>query len=71
MPIMGGLGLVRTLREHGATVPIRILSFDPSIAEVILAAGASWFLPKPFPVSAFTQILMKFDDQNRQLESML
>jgi CheY-like chemotaxis protein len=57
MPITNGLSLVRTLREHGATVPILILSFELSIAEVILTAGASGFLLKPFPVAAFTQIL--------------
>jgi len=57
MPIMGGLGLVRTLREQGATVPILILSFEPGIADAILTAGANWFLPKPFPISEFTQIL--------------
>src|SRR5689334_3054795 len=57
MPIVGGLNLVRTLREQGATVPILILSSDPGIAEAILTAGANWFLPKPFPVSEFTQIL--------------
>ena len=57
MRIANGLSLVRTLREQGATVPILILSSDPGIAEAILTAGANWFLPKPFPVSEFTQIL--------------
>lgn len=48
---------IHTLRKHGATVPILILSVDPSIANAILTSGANWFLPKPFPVSAFTQLL--------------
>jgi CheY-like chemotaxis protein len=57
MPIINGLGLVRTLRGQGATVPILILSSDPSIADAILSAGANQFLFKPFPIWEFTQIL--------------
>ena len=57
MPIANGLGLVRTLREQGATVPILILSSNPVIGEGILAAGASAFLHKPFAISEFAQIL--------------
>jgi CheY-like chemotaxis protein len=50
MPVMGGLELVHTLRAQGRRMPIVVLSSDSSIAEVILAAGATIFLPKPFPI---------------------
>jgi CheY-like chemotaxis protein len=57
MPIMGGLELVRTLRAQGATMPILVLSSDPSMAEAILAAGATAFLPKPFRVRVLRELL--------------
>jgi DNA-binding response OmpR family regulator len=57
LPIISGLGLVRTLREQGATVPILILSSDLTIAEAILSAGATQFLSKPFAFSEFTRVL--------------
>jgi CheY-like chemotaxis protein len=50
MPIMSGLQLVRTLRAQGMRMPIIVLSSDTSIAEAILAAGATVFLSKPFPI---------------------
>jgi len=46
MPIMSGLQLVRSLRAQGMRMPIVVLSSDTSIAEAILAAGATVFLPK-------------------------
>jgi DNA-binding NarL/FixJ family response regulator len=48
---------IRTTREHGATIPILIISSEPSIADAILIAGANRFLPTSFPVAAFVQIL--------------
>jgi CheY-like chemotaxis protein len=56
MPIATDLSLVHTLRAQGATAPILILSSDPSIAEVVLTAGANQFLLKHFSVSVFRQI---------------
>jgi DNA-binding response OmpR family regulator len=57
LPIMSGVGLVRTLRDQGATVPILMLSSDSTGAEAILSGGANQFLPKPFVFSEFTRAL--------------
>ena len=57
MPIMGGLELVRTLRAQGATMPILVLSSDSSIAETLLAAGATASLLKPFPLAELRDVL--------------
>src|SRR5438045_1587614 len=47
-PRISGLVLLQTLRAHQATLPILIISQDQSIAEAVVDAGASRFLPKPF-----------------------
>jgi two-component system response regulator MprA len=57
MPLMNGLELIRTLRAQGATMPIVVLSSDTSIAEAILAAGATTFLPKPFHIQVLREQL--------------
>ncbi len=57
MPIMSGLQLVRSLRAQGMRMPIVVLSSDTSIAEAILAAGATVFLPKPFPNHVLKELL--------------
>jgi CheY-like chemotaxis protein len=57
MPVMNGLELVRTLRSQAATMPILVLSSEPSVGEALLAAGATHFLVKPFPVATFAQLL--------------
>jgi CheY-like chemotaxis protein len=57
MPIMDGLQLVRTLRAHGATMPILMLSSEPSIANAAQLAGASAFLTKPLAIRSFRQFL--------------
>jgi CheY-like chemotaxis protein len=57
MPVMDGLELVRTLRAQDATMPILVLSSDTSIAQAILAAGATAFLPKPFRVRVLRELL--------------
>ena len=49
MPVMDGLQLVRTLRGQGATMPIVMLSSEPSVVKVAQLAGATAFLPKPLP----------------------
>jgi len=50
MPVMSGLQLVRALRAQGMRTPIVVLSPDTNIAEASLSAGATIFLPKPFPI---------------------
>lgn|SRR5262245_9638757 len=70
MPIMSGLDLIRTLRAQGSTIPIVVLSSDTSIAEAILAAGATAFLPKPFRISALRDLLrtlLPADQETRAL----
>ena len=57
MPVMNGLALVRTLRAQGATMPILVLSSEPSVAESVLAAGEDYFLLKPIALGMLTQIL--------------
>ncbi len=57
MPIMSGLELVDTLRRQGATMPILVLSSDTSIAGVLIAKGASAFLPKPFRIPTLRDLL--------------
>jgi len=57
MPVMDGLQLVRTLRGHGATMPILMLSSEPSIANAAQLAGASAFLTKPLAIRSFSQFL--------------
>ena len=60
MPIMSGLELVRTVRAQGMRMPIIVLSSDTSIAEAILSAGATIFLPKPFPIHELREHLRTF-----------
>jgi CheY-like chemotaxis protein len=38
-------------------MPILVLSSDTSMAEAILAAGATAFLPKPSPIRALRELL--------------
>jgi CheY-like chemotaxis protein len=57
MPVMSGLELVGTLRAEGMRMPIVVLSSDASIAEAILAASATVFLPKPFPIHVLREQL--------------
>jgi len=70
MPIMGGLELVCTLRALGTTMPILARSSDPSAAQAILTAGATAFLPKPFPLGELRDLLRTLlpdDEQTRAL----
>jgi CheY-like chemotaxis protein len=57
MPVMDGMELVRTLRAQGATIPILMLSSEPSIANAAQLAGASAFLTKPLAIRSFSQFL--------------
>ena len=57
MPVMDGLQLVRTLRSHGASMPIVLLSAEPSVAEAARLAGATIFLTKPLAIRSFSQFL--------------
>ena len=57
MPVMDGLELVRTLRGHGAAMPIVMLSSEPSVANAAQLAGATAFLTKPFAIRSFSQFL--------------
>jgi CheY-like chemotaxis protein len=57
MPVMDGLQLVRTLRSQGATMPILMLSSEPSIAKATQLAGATAFLIKPLAIRSFSQFL--------------
>jgi two-component system chemotaxis response regulator CheY len=71
MPIMDGLQLVRTLRGHGATMPIVMLSSEPSIANAAQLAGATAFLAKPLAIRSFSQFLhtlLPNDTETRVLE---
>jgi CheY-like chemotaxis protein len=70
MPVIDGLTLVRTLRAQVATMPILVLSSEPSLGKSILAAGADAFLTKPLTLGTFTQILRTLlpdDEETRAL----
>jgi CheY-like chemotaxis protein len=58
MPIMSGLALTQALRARQAIIPILVVSMNIAIAEVVFAAGANRFLPKPFSFTAFQQIVI-------------
>lgn len=50
MPGLDGVSLLKSLREMGVTVPIFIMTGYDSldVAQDVLSAGASGYLPKPF-----------------------
>ena len=58
MPQLHGLDLVRALRAQQVTIPILMISSDPIIGQVGLAAGADRFLLKPFLLAELTQTLI-------------
>ncbi len=58
MPIMTGLALIQTLRAQQVTLPILVVSMNTAIAEVVLDAGATRFLPKPFSLPELQQTLI-------------
>jgi CheY-like chemotaxis protein len=59
MPIMTGLTLIQTLRAHQAILPILVVSMNTAIAEFVLEAGATRFLPKPFSLPEMQQVLIE------------
>lgn len=59
MPIMTGLALIQTLRAQQATIPILVVSMNIAIAEAIVEAGASRFLPKPFSLPDLQQVVIE------------
>ncbi|HWQ15414.1 MAG TPA: response regulator [Roseiflexaceae bacterium] len=58
LPQLDGLLLIQTLRARGATLPIVMLSADPSVAPAALAAGATRFVAKPFHVAELVSLLL-------------
>ena len=70
MPIMGGLELVRTLRAQGMQMPIVVASSELDIAEDILAAGATAFLPKPFPLAELRELLRTLLPSDEQAQAV-
>ena len=57
MPVMDGMELVRALRSQGASMPIVMLSSEPSVAKAAQLAGVSAFLTKPLAIRSFSQFL--------------
>jgi CheY-like chemotaxis protein len=57
MPILSGLDLVRALRAQNIAVPILMVSADPAVEPLALAAGANRFMLKPLPLDALRQTL--------------
>jgi two-component system response regulator MprA len=57
MPVLDGLTLARRLRARQATFPILAMSVDRALEREALAAGATRFLLKPFPITALYQVI--------------
>jgi CheY-like chemotaxis protein len=57
MPIMDGLMLVRTLRVQLAAFPMLVLSSRVELEPQALAAGATYFLLKPFSSTVLREAL--------------
>jgi CheY-like chemotaxis protein len=51
MPHMTGIELLRAIRR-ASDVPFILISADNAVAAAAVAAGASWFLPKPCSLGA-------------------
>lgn len=65
MPGMGGIGLVRAVREAGgalAATPIILLTGeqDPEIEQQGRAAGANDFIKKPVALDALVSVVRKY-----------
>lgn len=70
MPVMSGLDLLRRLRSQGETMSIVLLSSDPDIADVLVAEGASAFLPKPFPYRTMRDLLRTLLSAGEQAQAV-
>ncbi|HNP71021.1 MAG TPA: response regulator [Kouleothrix sp.] len=57
MPAIDGIALVRALRAQDARLPIVVMSGNIEAGSHALAAGANWFLPKPFAIRELTTVL--------------
>ncbi len=58
MQQMDGLSLIRTLRSRNETTPIVMVSSDASLEQLALAAGANYFVAKPFTMQELTRVLI-------------
>jgi CheY-like chemotaxis protein len=57
MPRMSGLDLTRALRARQQEVPVLLLSGDPATEAHARAAGATYFLNKPFKIAQLRNII--------------
>lgn len=57
MPGATGLRIVETAHAQNPALPIIVVSAHVDMANTILAAGATYFLPKPATVERLTAIL--------------
>jgi CheY-like chemotaxis protein len=57
MPVLSGLSLTERLRVLSATLPIIMISANPSIEPLARAIGVTAFLVKPFLITQLVQIL--------------
>jgi len=58
MPVMSGIDLIRVLHALQASIPILMVSSDPTIELSALATGATRFLLKPFVLTDLQQTLI-------------
>jgi two-component system chemotaxis response regulator CheY len=58
MPRLSGLNLIRALRTRNLTVPIIMVSGEVTQASAALAAGATYFLAKPFTRAQLVQLII-------------
>jgi two-component system capsular synthesis sensor histidine kinase RcsC len=59
MPLLSGLALIERLRILSATLPIVILSGNPTIEALARARGATEFLVKPFTIAQLENLLKR------------
>ncbi len=67
MPNMGGIALLRALREQGETMPIILMSGHPKEDNeaMLKALGLGAWLTKPLNLPALAQAIMGVQDQDR------
>jgi CheY-like chemotaxis protein len=57
LPLLDGPDLIRALRAHHASLPILLLSSDPTMLQVAEQIGANRFVLKPFTLQELRQAL--------------
>lgn len=57
MPEASGLDVVLAARAQDATVPIIVVSARAEVRGDVLAAGARWFLAKPFTLDQLMELV--------------